>query len=129
MTIFSRFVGYSVLGTSAFAIDLGLIYIFYEVIGLAYTLSVPLAFLMATSLHYGAARALVFHDTTRPIGSGYFLFIGIMVTNALIITGLVYALVEYGGMDLYIARIGVAGIIGLVSFYVNARYNFKVPMG
>ncbi|MEN9390580.1 MAG: hypothetical protein RLZZ283_680 [Candidatus Parcubacteria bacterium] len=126
MTIFSRFVGYSVLGTSAFAVDLGLIYIFYEIVGLAYTISVPLAFLIATSIHYGAARALVFHDTTRPLGSGYLFFICIMVTNALIITGLVYLLVEYVEMNLYIARIGVAGIIGLVSFYMNARYNFKV---
>ncbi|MEK7530415.1 MAG: GtrA family protein [Patescibacteria group bacterium] len=126
MKLFSRFIGYSILGTSAFAIDLGLIYIFYEIAKLPYTMSVPLAFLIATSIHYTAARALVFHDTTRSISSGYLLFIGIMVTNALIITGLAYMLVEYAHVNLYIARIGVAGIIGLVSFYMNARYNFKV---
>ena len=49
-----------------------------------------------------------------------------MCTNALIITLLVTGLVEYGGIDLYPARISVGALFGLVSFFLNSRYNFKV---
>lgn len=121
-----RFIGYSIIGTTAFALDLSLIYFFRDIALLPYWVAVPVAFLISTSLHYVVARHLVFSDTTRPLGEGYGYFILIMVVNALLVTGLVALLVEYGHTSVYLARILVAGLVGILSFFLNTKYNFKV---
>ena len=117
--------GYSIFGTLAFAVDLGLIYLLFEIVGLVYVFAVPLAFVIATSGHYGLVRQFVFTATERPVGHGYLLFMMIMISNALLVTLLVAGLVELVGLDLYVARISVAALVGLVSFFLNARYNFR----
>lgn len=120
-----QFVGYSIFGTLAFGIDLSLIYVFTTAAGLTYVLAVPLAFVLSTSLHYALVRHFVFHRTARSHMHGYGFFMTIMLTNALLVTALVAVLVELAGLNLYVARIGVAGCIGLISFFLNARYNFR----
>ncbi len=120
-----QFVGYSIFGTLAFGVDLALIYLFYEILGLVYVLAVPLAFVIATSGHYALVRRFVFAHTERPVGHGYILFMAIMISNALLVTLLVASLVELANLNLYVARVGVAGFIGLISFFLNARYNFR----
>lgn len=121
-----RFVKYSFFGTLAFGLDLGLLYVGTTMALIPYYIAVPVAFLISTSLHYIGVRTFVFHDTSRSVAHGYYLFIVIMCTNALVITLLIAGLIEYAGAPLFAARIGVGAIIGVVSFYMNSRYNFKV---
>lgn len=120
-----RFIGYSGFGILAYSLDVLLIFMFVA-IGVPYYVAVPVAFLIATSGHYAGVRLTVFNDTTRKSASGYGLFILIMSTNAVLITILVTALVEYFLLDLYIARTLVATLVGILSFYLNSKYNFKV---
>lgn len=122
-----RFVTYSIFGTLAFATDLGLLFLLTEYLVVPYWLSVPVAFLIATSTHYAAVRVTAFKDTTRSAGVGYLYFIFIMTGNALLITLLVTGLVELLGAPLYPARIGVAALVGIWSFFLNSKYTFKVP--
>lgn len=121
-----RFVKYTVLGVLAFSFDLGLLYIGNTVIGLHYALAVPTAFLIATSLHYLALRYFVFADTERGHGAGYVYFLSIMILNAVVITIIIAGLIEYFMINLYVARIGVGACFGLLSFFLNSRYNFKI---
>jgi putative flippase GtrA len=122
----TRFVQYSALGLVAFSIDLTLLYTTHTYLFVPYVVAVPSAFVLATSLHYIALRLFVFHDSTRTVSSGYVLFLGIMCTNALVITLLVTGLVELLGAPLYPARIAVGTLFGVISFFLNARYNFKI---
>lgn len=121
-----RFVKYSVFGVLAFSFDLLLLYFFNTYFVLPYYLAVPIAFVIATSTHYAMLRALVYHDSVRPLGEGYALFLLIMCLNALFITLLVSGLVELLATPLYPARIGVGTLFGLISFFLNSRYNFKI---
>lgn len=121
-----RFVKYSIFGILAFGLDLGLLYLLRDVVALEYWVAVPVAFVTATSFHYYLLRTLVFHDTSRPHIEGYALFLAIMCTNALVITLMVTGLVEYTPLSLYPARIAVGTLFGLVSFFLNSRYNFRV---
>jgi putative flippase GtrA len=120
-----RFLGYSGFGILAYSFDLLLIYTFVTV-GVPYFVAVPVAFLIATSGHYVGIRLTVFSDTERGAVSAYAFFILIMGANAVLVTILVAGLVEYAALNLYIARTLVAGLVGLLSFYLNTRYNFKI---
>ena len=121
-----RFLFYSIFGTTAFLFDLALLYCFRELLAIPYWVAVPLAFVIATSLHYALVRLFVFSDTTRSVHEGYFFFLLIMCSNALLVTGLVVVLVEYVEVTLYLARVSVAGLVGILSFFLNSRYNFKI---
>lgn len=121
-----RFLKYTFFGALAFSLDIGLLYLLRDVVGVPYYFAVPTAFMIATSLHYIALRTLVFHDTERLPVEGYFYFLFIMVTNALLVTAVVVGLVELLAVNLYVARIGVGTIFGFISFFLNSRYNFKV---
>ena len=121
-----RFVQYTAIGLVAFSFDLLLLYLLTTYATAPYWVAVPLAFLVATSTHYVFLRILVYHDSVRPLGEGYALFLLIMCSNALVVTGLVVVLVEYLGASVYIARIGVAGLVGIGSFFLNAKFNFKI---
>jgi putative flippase GtrA len=122
----SRFVQYSALGVVAFSIDLTLLYVGHTYVAVPYVVAVPSAFVFATSLHYIALRLFVFQDSTRTVSSGYALFLGIMCANALAITLLVAGLVELLSAPLYPARIAVGTLFGVLSFFLNSRYNFKI---
>lgn len=121
-----RFVQYALLGTCALGFDLLLLYTFMTWGRIPYSASVPLAFIISTSIHYVFLRLWIFSDTNRQTGIGYAYFILIMLTNALLITALVVGLVEYGNAPLYPTRIAVGACFGFVSFFVNSRYNFRV---
>lgn len=121
-----RFIKYSFFGVLAFGIDLALLFLLKEFGGVPYITAVPFSFITATSIHYIMLRSLVFRDTERHAGAGYGYFLLIMCTNAALITALVSAFIELLGVPLYPARIVVGASFGLVSFFLNSRYNFKI---
>lgn len=123
---FRRLVRYGIVGSIAFAIDMALLAAFDFLLGLPYQAAVPSAFLIATSIHYVLVHRVAFTDSERPAHEAYPFFLIIMCGSAAAVTGLVYVLVEYGGLSLYVARVAVSGIVGLVSFYMNTKYNFRI---
>lgn len=123
---FDRLVRYGIVGSIAFGIDLALLAAFDFLLELPYQAAVPAAYLIATSIHYVLVHRGAFKDSTRPAHEAYPFFLLIMCGSAITVTGLVYTLVEYGGLSLYVARIAVSGIVGLLSFYLNTKYNFRI---
>jgi putative flippase GtrA len=121
-----RFVQYTFFGVLAFGFDLLLLFTLNNFLGLLYYLAVPIAFVIATSTHYALLRTFVYHDSTRALGEGYALFLAIMISNVLAITLLVALLVEYTAITLYPARMIIGTLFGLLSFFLNSRYNFKI---
>lgn len=121
-----QFMQYTLLGILAFSFDLVLLYVGNTSLAFPYYVSVPVAFVIATSTHYALLRTYVYLDSVRPVGDGYAFFLLIMCTNAAVMTLFVTGLVEFAQIDLYPARIGVGTLFGLVSFFLNSRYNFKI---
>ena len=121
-----RFARYSVVGVSTLAFDLLLLAGLTELLHVPYYIGTPLAFLVAVSINYALSRKFVFKGTERPVHHAYLYFIVIAAAGAAAITGAVYVLVTYLGVYYLIARIGVAGVVGLVNYLSNLHLNFRV---
>lgn len=121
-----RFFSYSLVGGSTFAFDLALLYVLTEFAGIPYTLSTPLAFLIAVSINYFVSRKFVFHKTERTLPRGYTYFIGAALLGALLITGAVSLMTTILGMSYLLARVLVACIVGVGNYLFNLYVNFNV---
>lgn len=121
-----RFLRYAVIGVSTLTFDLFLIALMTETMGVPYYIATPLGFLIAVSLNYALSRRFVFLGTERTIHHGYLYFIIIAVAGAAAITGAVYLLVTYVGLYYLLARVVVAGFVGMANYLTNLHFNFKV---
>jgi putative flippase GtrA len=121
-----RFLRYALVGASTLAFDLCLLYIATSILGIPYYFSTPATFLIAVSINYFISRRFVFYGTKRSIHHGYAYFIIVALLGALATTGLVALLVSFAHLYYLLARVLVAGVIGIVNYLFNLHVNFKV---
>ncbi len=122
----ARFARYSAVGVSTLGLDLLMLAGMTELLHIPYALGTPIAFLIAVSLNYLISRAVVFRGTERPFHHGYALFILFALLAAGAITGAVYLLVTYAHLYYLLARVLVAGVIGIANYLGNLHLNFRV---
>ncbi len=121
-----RFLRYSLVGASTFPLDMALLWFFVNTLSMNYLLAIGVAFLMAVSVNYSINRPWAFYGTRRGFwgGYGFFISIGVLVaTLTVILTGLVTNLLE---VHFLVARVLVAGFVGIVGFFINLYFIFKV---
>jgi putative flippase GtrA len=123
---FARFARYAVVGVSTLAFDLLLLAALTQLMHVPYYFGTPFAFLVAVSINYGISRGFVFRGTERSVHHGYIYFILLAGAGALFITGGVYLLVTYAHLYYLVARILIAGIVGLFNYLTNLHWNFRV---
>jgi putative flippase GtrA len=123
---FRRFLRYAIVGVSTLCFDLVLLYGATEFLHVPYYIATFGSFLIAVSINYFISRAHVFKGTDRAIHHGYAYFIGVAIIGALLTTALVTALVTYVHLYYLLARVLVAGIIGIGNYLFNLHVNFKV---
>jgi putative flippase GtrA len=123
---FERFARYMAVGVSTFLFDLGMLYVAVSVIGIPYYIATPLSFLIAVSCNYAISRQLVFRGTERSWHGGYMYFALVAISGAAVTTLLVGFLVSYLGLFYIVARVLVAGIVGIGDYLFNLHLNFKV---
>lgn len=121
-----RFLKYLGVGCSTFLLDLLLLVLFIDLLGINHLLAAALAFLIAVSINYAISRAFVFKGTLRQVGSGYAIFLCIAGMGlALVVVGM-YVLTDLFGIHYLIARICIASIVGFWNYLMNLFVNFKV---
>jgi putative flippase GtrA len=121
-----RFLKYSMVGTSTFALDLALLFFFTDVLGVYYVFSAGISFVIAVSINYWLAREHVFPETERTIEKGYIIFFVIAATGLLAVMGLMYMAVDIFGFGYIASRVVIAGFVGLWTYGMNSYVNFKV---
>lgn len=121
-----RFLRYAVVGVSTLSFDLVLLFIATEFLHIPYYISTAGAFLIAVSINYFISRAHVFKGTERTIHHGYAYFIAVALLGAFLTTSLVTLLVSFAHLYYLLARVLVAGIIGIGNYLFNLHVNFKV---
>ena len=114
------------VGLVTFALDLALLSLFIDVFHLYYVVAAGVAFVIATSLNYVISRRYVFTGSERGVRSGYLLFLLIGGVGVLIITTLMYVLVDVFAFHYLISRIVIAGVVGWWNYLMNLHVNFKV---
>lgn len=121
-----RFLKYSAVGTSTFALDLALLFFFTDVLGVYYVFSAGLSFAIAVSINYWLAREHVFPETMQSFDTGYLLFVVIAGAGLCAVMGLMYLAVDVLGFGYIVSRIVIAGFVGLWTYGMNLYVNFNV---
>jgi putative flippase GtrA len=120
-----RFVTYTSVGVGTFSLDMALLYALVEYVHIDYRIATGVAFFIAVSMNYFLARILAFSSTSRGLLAGYILFLGVVATTATLTVGLMWLLVSYGGVYYLYARVGVAGLVGVLNYTMNTLLVFK----
>lgn len=114
----------AVVSAPCFLVDLGIVWVLVEALGLPRLAAVVIGFVAANALHYLGARAWIFRGTDRGLLEGYLLFLG----NALVGLGVVlvgFSLLSHAfGAHFLLARVAASLIAGTLVFFLNARLNF-----
>lgn len=121
-----RFLKYAAIGISTFGIDLLLLLVFTELFTFNYLISAGVAYILAISVNYLLSRHYVFSGTLRSAHAGYAIFLVIAGIGFLIVTGCMYVFVQAFGLNLFVSRIIVAGIVGVWNYVMNLYVNFRV---
>ena len=115
----------TVVGTAVFTVDLLLLWILVEVLGMSKLMAAAIGFLAASSLHYVAGRSWIFKGSSRHVLSGYFYFL-ISAGVGLAITLLMFAaFIRWTTINYLIARVIVSLFAGFATFLLNAVFNFR----
>lgn len=115
----------TVVGTAVFTVDLLLLWILVEVLGMSKLMAAAIGFLAASSLHYVAGRSWIFKGSSRHVLSGYFYFL-ISAGVGLAITLLMFAaFIRWTTINYLLARVIVSLFAGFATFLLNAVFNFR----
>lgn len=125
-TSHDRFLRYMVSGVGSFLVDLFLVWLLTEVVGMYYLYSVITAFLIAVSINYAISRDWVFKGTARGVKKGYIYFVTIMVSGLVLTAGLMWVGVELLLLHYLFARVLVSGVVGIFNYLMNLYFNFRV---
>lgn len=121
-----RFFKYSSVGVSTFALDLAMLYLLTDFLGVHYLASAAIAFICAVTLNYSISRQYVFIGTKRDLRSGYVFFLIIAGIGLCAVIGLMYLSVDVFGMNYVISRVLIAGFVGIWTYLMNLYVNFRV---
>jgi putative flippase GtrA len=121
-----RFLRYGTVGVLTLLFDLAMLYTAVSYVGIPYYVATPLSFFIAVSCNYLLSRRFVFMGTERSFHGGYFYFTLFAILGAALTTALVALLVSTLGMYYLLARVIVAGIVGMGNYLFNLHINFNV---
>lgn len=119
------FVKNGAASTLSFLLDLLLIWIMVERLGVAKLAAVAIGFVLANAFHYLLARVWVFRGTLRGFFSGYVFFLGNALFGLALILAAFALLTDGLGVPYMIARVIASLCAGTLVFVLNATLNFR----
>ena len=122
----TRFLKYSFVGTSTFALDLVILTVLVEIFSLPSVWSAGIGFLVAISINYYLSRKYVFKGTLRGVHSGYVHFLVIGAVGLMFVMGSMYILTVLFHYNYLIVRIIIGIITGFWNYLLNLYVNFQV---
>ena len=121
-----RFVQYSLLGFGTFLLDILLLYVLKEYVGINYLIATAIGFIVGVSLNYVLSRKYVFHGSERSYRAGYGYFFLIAGVGLAFISVGMYVLVTVLSLNYLFSRVGIAALVGIWNYTMNLFFNFKV---
>lgn len=115
-----------VAGGTAFAVNIIVLYIFTDMLGIYYLISTVWAFLISFGVSFLLQKFWTFHDGSRnTLHIQLPLYLGMQVMNLGLNAVLMYAFVEYFHLWYILSQVIIALALAFVSFFINKRYIFK----
>ncbi|MBI4116177.1 GtrA family protein [Candidatus Pacearchaeota archaeon] len=124
----SRFLRYSVWGTAFTVLDFIILIILKEFFGLLYLTSITISFIMTTFLNYVAIRKWGFHETQRKFARGFVYYFGINLISLVMLSLLVFWMVENLSLNYLVARFFAGILVGLLNFALNSKFAFNLEI-
>ena len=121
-----RFFRNAAISLPTFLIDLGLLYVLVRDAHLHYLAATIVAFFVANALGYFLARWLVFEGTTRGVRAGLVYFLAIAGASAVAVMAMMWVSVSLLHIEVIVARILSAAVVGVGGYLLNLMLNFRV---
>lgn len=121
----NRFSSYTTVGTATFIFDLFLIWLLVWWFGITEPLAIGVAFLIAFHINYALLRFWVYRHSQEKMPKTYAYFITLAVAVTFILPTLVTYFEQWFGLDMFVARVVVGCLLGLIGFSFNTFFNFK----
>lgn len=122
----SRFLKYSIWGTAFTALDFIFLIILKEFLGIFYLVSITMSFLITTILNYIAIRKWGFHETQQGFTKGLFYYLWINLISLVILSVLVFEMVEMLLLNYLTARFFAGILVGILNFALNSKFAFNL---
>lgn len=113
-------------GGIAFGIDILTLFVLVDFFNVYYLVAACLAFFISASTNYLISRYFIFSETTSSVVTSYGKFISISCLGLVLIASFMYLLVDILSVHYLIARILIAGTIGVSSYYVHKIFSFSI---
>ena len=128
MNLARRFIHFSTIGVLAFLIDLAILSFLTEIANVPYLASAAISFVCATTMQYTLVRKQAFKETKNKHQKSYSSFMAIALLNLLIILATLWIAVELLHLNYLLARIVIAGLVGIWNFIATAKFAFDVEL-
>ena len=116
-------VRYSMSGAAAVVVDISILYILVSA-GTSNIIAVILSVAASSVVHYLISRYYVFRTYKRTFFIGYIYFVSIIGLSVVLNIGLYLIFVAALPIHFTILRIISIALVGILSFLLNAHYNF-----
>ncbi|WP_142781080.1 GtrA family protein [Agrobacterium sp. T29] len=120
-----RFLTYALVGGGTFGLD-RLLMAGCLRLGMAYPVAVYIGFFLGVSLNYLISRRYVFRGTSRSMEMGYFNMLTVAAMGAFATSSLSVLIVRGFDVDMLLARLPVAAMVGVGNYLFNLYANFDV---
>ena len=115
----------TVASVATFAVDIALLWLLVEFLGIVYLPAAAIAFVIAITVQYALSRVWVFRRSDRGMATGYFYFLVNAGIGLVAMLAMLFALVELAGLFYLVARVISSVVSGVLMFILNAVFNFK----
>ncbi|MFT5849611.1 MAG: putative flippase GtrA [Patiriisocius sp.] len=116
-------VRYTFSGVMAVATDIGILYLLINA-GVEQSLAVMISVAASGVVHYLICRYYVFSSNRRSFIEGFIYFIGIVGMSVALNILIYLLLIQFVPLHFAVLRGISIGMVGLLSFVLNAHYNF-----
>lgn len=106
-------------------VDLTLLYVFVEYLNIHYLQAASISFLVSATVNYVISSLTIFVNAQNTITRSYTTFMGLSVFGLLAINIGLYVLVDIFDVYYLLARLLLAGTIGVSSFFLHKYISFK----
>ena len=115
----------TVVSCAVFAVDMVLLWVLVEQLGMNKLLAAAIGFIFANTAHYAIGRSWIFAGTDRGVAVGYVLFLMNSLVGLGLTLALYAALLSWTPINYLVARVIVSIFAGLIVFLLNAVVNFR----
>lgn len=107
-----------------FVVDFTLLWLFTSFGHVQYLFASVLSFLTGASVHFAISSRFAFPDSVRPRHEAYRVFLLVSLVDLILLTFLMFIAVDCLRIHILPARLGIALIIGTVSFFLHKHITF-----